>query len=670
MVHVVPPIQSPADTATPGNAAMASPAVAAPLVVPPSASPEVADLEQIAAEAASLLPDETLRAAVPPPLPAVAASHELVAGSSTVGGSTLVAASAAALVCVAAITWGAWMYVDDETSDLARSNSNQNVSHPDNATHTSKDTSPDDALQQEDPIPPSTQPDDGSGQRGTPRGAVATTQPPAESKDTQAPSADPTTTIESASQALDISVAPPIDDIPAGTSENPPVPNDLPQTDERAVRKPSLEMQELPKVLVPIEATAVESAGQITVEAHNADAADALPARHGDEPPAAAADEPPLKRIAPRTVDVSRQLATRLVAVEFTEAPLHVLLQSIADLAGTPISLDADALYVRGVSVDRLVTVTAQATTAAAVLEQSLAPLGLVTRTQQGQLLVTASPAPAARKARYAVDDLVRSGDPPIAELIGMLHSLLNPHGDQQDAARLQLDADDGAIFLAGDERDHDRMIEICEKLRVARGRPLRSRYSADARDARFDPRRFELTSRRAKAQELLERLVTAGIGQPAPLREIVAYLARQTGAVVLIDGPALAAAGMSIETEARLRAADAALDAALEELLEPLGLTFRPVAPGVLEITTPEAAALRECIEFYSLRGVLSRRTADPEAVAQFSERLAKAAGIDSTLVRLVFDPPSQFLIVAASYSDQVRLERAIPAIVDGIEK
>jgi hypothetical protein len=253
------------------------------------------------------------------------------------------------------------------------------------------------------------------------------------------------------------------------------------------------------------------------------------------------------------------------------------------------------------------------------------------------------------------VDDLVRSGDPPIENLVEIVRTVVPRSAATEDTNSFAVSAGKGAIHLTAREIEHDRMIELCEKLRVARGRPLRTRFDANRPDPRFDPRRFELATRRTKAADVLAKPVTAGVGRPAPLCDVIDFLEVQTGATILIDQAALARAGLARETDARLVAAGEPLELALDRLLAPLGLAFRVVDGRVLEITTADAVAERVCIEFYPLRGLTEGD------VASYGDKLLAAAGIEHSKVAIQFDPSSECLIVCASYPDHVRLEPTI---------
>jgi hypothetical protein len=201
-------------------------------------------------------------------------------------------------------------------------------------------------------------------------------------------------------------------------------------------------------------------------------------------------------------------------------------------------------------------------------------------------------------------------------------------------------------------------MIELCEKVRVARGRPLRTKYDAARPDARFDPRRFELSTRTAKAKAMLSRNVTAGIGTAVPLSAAVEYLSQRSGAVLLIDAAGLAEAELSPHTECRLRVDDEPLAAALGRLLAPLELTYRVIDERTIQITTPSAAAERPDLEMYSVRGLIAGDEVGA-LLARLEQRLIEAAGKES--LELVYDPPSQALIVTAPTAVQAKVEETL---------
>jgi hypothetical protein len=645
------------------------------------AAAATSDIEQLAAAGAAMIPDRTLPAVPPPPLPATApAPASIGAGESTAGIVWLTGAVAAA-ICVATVAWGVWWRLgnEPETPSVAASNARANDGPvvPDDAT--TGETAVKNSADEDQPI----------------AGTDSANPPTSEASETaRGSSRDPNQTELGAGSPSD----PPVQEEPSkpayetaaskavATAQDAPPPanaddRSLPSTaasasamqdaainegDSRVARKPALEMHELPGVPAqltdPAEAPSLgaDSAVPPVEPVEAAVPSAAAPVEHE------ASSLPPLRRIAPKDVDIPACLAAKLVAVEFDGAALHEAIAQMSRLGGVTISLSPDALRSVGVDVRQRVRLTAQSTTVGAVLKQLLAPLGLEAREVQGQLLVTTVGGVSARRARYAVDDLVRAGDPTIDELAALVQAILN-HADQSDVSAAEIRVVDGALHLTANQIGHDLMIELCEKLRVARGRPLRSRYSANRPDPRFDPERFELGSRRSKAKSILDRKVTAGIGRATPLTEVVAYLSNQTGATILVDGPALAAAGLSIETEASLVVVEQRLEMALVRLLEPLGLVHRALPGNAIEITSPEAAGRRLDVELYPVRGLFPDDAAPAATIETYRNKLLSAAGLEISAGEVFFDSPGQCLIVLASYPAQGRLEQAITTMNRG---
>jgi hypothetical protein len=422
------------------------------------------------------------------------------------------------------------------------------------------------------------------------------------------------------------------------------------------VRKPSLVLDDLPQSLLePSSPLSTQS-----IDPSSATAADSA-APNIPLPPDEPAEGPePLRRVAFSAVDVNPRLATAIASVDIDNAPLHRAVESLASLTGVPASLDVDAIQAAGVRLDQPLSFHGHSLPIADIFKQTLGPIGLEAKVLPGQLLIAPANSGQSRKAKYAVDDLVRPGDPPIQELAELVRTVIRP-SPAANGPPLDLSVSAGTFDLVATEIEHDRIIELCEKLRVARGRPLRSRYSAQRPDPRFDPLRFELASRQKRAQPMLKHRITAGIGRPAPLREVVRFLTAQSGVTIVLDAHELAELGMAVETEARVAANDEPLGDVLLRLLAPLGLTYRSLGTQMLEITTSKALAESRCLEFYPVRGMdLGADSAD-QRFQSYRDQLLKAAGVNPDSAVVYYDRPSQCLIVSAAYPDQFKLEQAL---------
>jgi hypothetical protein len=658
MVHIVPPLVAEAPLAD------VQPTTAAPTPVALSRI-DAADIEQFAAEGAALITEEApARPVVPPPLPReLAAAPADSVTTSARPGVLITAGAAAAVLAIGVIAWFiAWHLQDDPVPVVAEAVNQPELSEttqrPETASgddHAVKSPGISGAVQNESVAEP---PQANLGNQST---QVA--RPGESVEDEIARGVDAAGERQAEVDAAAVGevespiAKPNASGGPADTAKQPSA--------QRWARKPAIKLDELPESDLPDpDAIAAQSAGQEaakTAEQEATSQQEAPPVEPAvrDEVPDAVA--PPLRRVAPDKIDVAARLATEIAAIQLRGAPLHTAAETFSDMAGVPVALDVDALRAAGVRVDQPVTLAATSVTIAGALEQALRPPGLEAREQNGCLVVLPMEAGQTRKARYAVDDLVRSGDPPIEDLVEMVRAVVAGRVVAGEGNSPAVTAEKGAILLSAREIEHDRMIELCEKLRVARGRPLRTRFDANRPDPRFDPRRFELATRRAKALDVLARPVTAGVGRGAPLCDVIEFLAGQTGATILMDHAALSAAGLAAQTDARLVAAGEPLETAVARLLEPLSLTMRVVDHKVLEVTTLEAAAQRVYIEFYPVRGTAGRRVLAAGDLEPFREKLLAAAGIAGSNAAIEFDPPSECLIVCASYPEQVRIEQGL---------
>jgi len=147
----------------------------------------------------------------------------------------------------------------------------------------------------------------------------------------------------------------------------------------------------------------------------------------------------------------------------------------------------------------------------------------------------------------------------------------------------------------------HGQVLVFCEKLRLARHKPLRSATI---------PIASTLATRLSQARKMLE---TARDGQfsPAGRRwpKSSPSLPRRPGAIFSSTAPALAAVETSDRVEASLTAKKLPLRAALGELLRPLGLTYRAIGPSTIQVTSKEAAEERLDLEFYPVGSWLATK-------------------------------------------------------------
>jgi hypothetical protein len=360
---------------------------------------------------------------------------------------------------------------------------------------------------------------------------------------------------------------------------------------------------------------------------------------------------PTLQRIPPRNIDVNARLADRFAGVDFQQLPLWQFLGDLSQLSTIPISLDVDALSEMNLSADTPVSVQLKNTTLAALLDQSLAARGLSWRAVGHQLVVGRAPSQELRRVRYSVADLAGDQADSRRQFAAMVHSLVEPNEWSEANGSATSEWSEGALLVTADASAHAQLLVLCEKLRLARGLPLRSH---------IDRTQFHLDSRSAHAKAMLEVPITVNFARPEALGKIVAYLRSTTQLNLLIDSVALGEDGMSTDSEGILTAQQQAFGSGLFSLLEPMELTYRVIDQRTLEITTPKAAARHAEIEFYPAGGLVPPGADGHELIARITRELSAAgpAGSGLSPATIQFDSVSKYLIVRAPQGLQRRVE------------
>ncbi len=370
-------------------------------------------------------------------------------------------------------------------------------------------------------------------------------------------------------------------------------------------------------------------------------------------------DAKPLPRT-PLTAVNPKQLELTLAAVSYERVPMHAFLREMADLAHAEIGIDDEVLKRSGWRLSTPIRVKLENVTVRGALQAALRQLELDLIVRENYLWVGhAATTEAAHLTRYPIDDLVTkaSADADAAALAEQVQLMVAPSaagGDRAQWATGKLEIVPGALQITQSAAVHDELIVWFEKLRTARGLPLRTKYDpTNAQLRRFAPQRFALASRWHQAEPMLAKPITVSFLEPETLDEILDVLRRQSQAVLIWDLPALDAAGLSPETLATLVVREARFETALEQVLAPLGLTAIPVDETSLLVTTKTAAQQRLQTERYALGQLLEqRRWGDDEAaiIAGFRQEIMSRGLELPETIPLAWDRTSRTIAVNAS--------------------
>ena len=326
-----------------------------------------------------------------------------------------------------------------------------------------------------------------------------------------------------------------------------------------------------------------------------------------------------------------------------------------------------------GVSLHDPISIEVANSKVGKALEEIAASRNMASVVENGQILLTstAEHRESLRPVRFFVADLTGRDAHAAADLAALLQRLVAPQSWQPSGGRGTVEIAADALRITQTAHVDYQIIVFCEKLRVARGLPTKSKLS------KLDPKKFVLATRTARAKAILSQIVSVHASVPSSLFSILDQFKQPAGSEILIDRPALAAIGISESTTGKFKAEKLPLGEALQQLLEPLELSWRAVDASTLQITTQKSLATR--MEPVLPRGQTTRShkwepARCPGRSAAGGVDRADQDGPPRLAVRdeggqggaLDFDPLSQCLIVLQSQP----MQRALEALLTEKEK
>jgi len=389
----------------------------------------------------------------------------------------------------------------------------------------------------------------------------------------------------------------------------------------------------------------------------------AKPAEKPPEKPAQkTAAMPASKPIAPPKPGVSEvDLPTRLAAVipeiSYTDVPLGDLLPVVEMVCGVSITLDLDAMSRLGVTLTDKVRLQQSAKTVRELLEALAATRGLIV-TQVNGCVVLTSPEAERHKLKtipYSVSDIVGTAPKDIAAFGSLVRLLVAPASWRSAGGLGTLKPSGDALVVEQTDPVHGQIIDFCERLRAARGLPLRSRFNSD---------KFSLTPRSQRAAAALSRPVTLSFFQPTPLSTMLDALEKAGPLKIVVDWAALNTDSLAIQVKGTLKASGLPLAEALDALLQPLGLGYRVVDANLLQVSSQKALAERLELEFYPVREFVAAGQTGPGLVDKIKRQVTAPAWSPAGPAEIQFDQLSSTLIVLQSQPAQ----RTIARLLDGL--
>jgi hypothetical protein len=347
--------------------------------------------------------------------------------------------------------------------------------------------------------------------------------------------------------------------------------------------------------------------------------------------------------------DTTARLNIRLDGVVFPNMALRNVVTILEQITSVPIELDRGGLFRAGVEPRSSVRLELQNATAAEMLQDVVNRWGLAVVPIADRVILTVPTAEEAvlRTGRVDLGQLAPNRTAR-QQLVEMVKQLVEP-ASWQPAGKAALQIEGTALRVTQTAVGYRQLQAVLEKLLVARG-IASGKQREDSEGA--------LASRTRRAAGDLSRTVSCGSNGQLPLDRYLTRLAHRAGVSIALDELSLLRYGVSPQTVVTAAADEKPLEVLLTEALQPLGLTWRVLDAGLLEVTTPRAVAQTPDIECYTLSGPVNEQASQAllrriqQEISPHSWSTAGGTGV------AVIDPIGRCLLVRQPQPLQRALE------------
>ena len=170
------------------------------------------------------------------------------------------------------------------------------------------------------------------------------------------------------------------------------------------------------------------------------------------------------------------QLKRELPAVSVKDMPLTDFLTMVSQLSGVPVSIGPEQLQMAGITASKGVTVDTTEQSIGDVLAAVLDPLHLEVVTSGPQVVVVRQGATKVRSVDYPIDDLVNNAAT-ADKFAQWLQQLIAPESWQTHGGEGTIAIDNRTLRIEQSQAVQYQVLFFLERIRLAKGLPLRSRY-------------------------------------------------------------------------------------------------------------------------------------------------------------------------------------------------
>jgi hypothetical protein len=344
----------------------------------------------------------------------------------------------------------------------------------------------------------------------------------------------------------------------------------------------------------------------------------------------------------PRRANPAAGLALPVRGLNMNAVPLSRFVEQMSDMAGTPITFDPSAVELTGVSPQRAIAVDAKETTIERVLRETLTRQRMDFVERNGQLSVVR--AATSLPNEHDISDLAAT-EAEAKAVVRMIERFVAPDSWSAVGGIGELRLKGTKIEIKNSDEPVIGLILFCERLRIARGLPLKSRFPAD---------RLGVESPYMRIAPRLERSTTFTFVPWTRLADVLRDWQTASGVTMLVDWSALAKLELGPASPISCSVIDRTWSESLDSILAQLGLGWWALDGETIQITSRERLAGMRRVEFHAVPKSYSDQFASTAAMIEsLTDALKKSAGGDGNPMRdaqLAVDPTSGRLIALAN--------------------
>ncbi|MDR1492369.1 MAG: hypothetical protein LBT05_06585 [Planctomycetaceae bacterium] len=288
-------------------------------------------------------------------------------------------------------------------------------------------------------------------------------------------------------------------------------------------------------------------------------------------------------------INIEERLKLPIASIKFEKTPIIRVVETLSDLTGVPMQLDADELRARNISVETPLTLQVQNATVADVIDAALAKTHWTRKIGRREIVFGYSleETSALQTVHYDLTPIASLETNPISAetaakwLSELLIAQKNP---RMQGAAVTIDGD--AVVVSGNRWLQDQSRRFLFSLFYLRDLKPQTKIPPE----RLAPEVF--------GWDGVNIPLSFHLVEPIPLKQATRLIAQHTKIRILIDHAALHEQGLSHDLPTSSHVNNGSLDSVLHAILEPLNLTYRIVESNAVEITTPQAAQKNMTIE------------------------------------------------------------------------